>query len=995
MLKRILAIAAMVCALPALANAAKGTLTVTPLSYGGKIVATGPFFDSNTNTYGTSTFTTNSTYGAVQKSYSGATAPSAVITPNTGYKIAAYNYDGTAGAASTTAVSLAAVTTSLDATFVYQGVSSTLSVTSQISGVQQWTTPLGNVNMLSVPNVYAGTKLYFPLTFKFMPKANCRVNTVTITGDSTGVIISPSIPGPTGQAVSVTFPVGYQFNANVTVNGTFAYDTSKPATAKVTAAQTVAPGATPVTLDASPSLGAITSYNWVALTSNPEVVTLSSTTAQKPTFTAPATPGTYKFKVTVSPGNSSATAVVIVSTSFVLTAQGQCVNCHAANGVGGGFNAGGVFANWTTTGNVHKTAATCGACHPDAASSSHPGVPQCATCHAGVVAAAAPVCASCHSATGTIHNVSTGTVETSGSCIVCHSVALPAHPGNVADNNGVRAITGEFAKWSHHVTGVVLQDAHCAACHLEGKVVAGVIVVDTTKHMADAQTHLRNADTNADMPWDPATPNHTTMDNFCMSCHDSNGATGIAAIQAAMIPANGKTASATNPFGDTISNQYDQLERPAVVDAAGQFATSNPSHHAVLGKRYTGRARVSAGGTIVDATFAANSSANLPGKRSTIFSAGKFNAQYKPLGDTLVVADDSLLHCGDCHTVGQWKPGSATNMNGTATTVAIGAHGSNNEYMLRNTIGTDEKHTGVVTTSTSIGANDLTKPYLVCFNCHKFQTYGSTYGASSGGHANEYAKEDRCNGPYNTINTAFGNMAGAERIQSVITINTSNGTLQGETFGNMLGIQCANCHNSGVSANNIFGGIHGSKTQTYTDGMGNTTKHERFLPGLGNSMFVPGVRGGFTGGTLATYTNYSGNYDGTLGGTANAPTVGQTYSTLPVRNVLSGTITRGSYEYTTGGVSSDLNWEQRVQQAVAGITDQPSKAMGCYTLSPPGTVKVAQDGRLAATDDQQAGLNGPNGTKELFDNWGGCDDHNGAQGAGTGITRKVLRPVTY
>ena len=67
------------------------------------------------------------------------------------------------------------------------------------------------------------------------------------------------------------------------------------------------------------------------------------------------------------------------------------------------------------------------------------------------------------------------------------------------------------------------------------------------------------------------------------------------------------------------------------------------------------------------------------------------------------------------------------------------------------------------------------------------------------------------------------------------------------TFGNVFGIQCNNCHNSGI-AGNMFGGIHGSKAQTYTDGMGNTSKHMRFLPGLGNTMFVPGVKGGFTGG---------------------------------------------------------------------------------------------------------------------------------------------------
>ena len=107
--------------------------------------------------------------------------------------------------------------------------------------------------------------------------------------------------------------------------------------------------------------------------------------------------------------------------------------------------------------------------------------------------------------------------------------------------------------------------------------------------MADAKTHLRNADTDADMQWDPAAPNHSTMDNFCMSCHDANGATsaGSAAIQAFIndngLAAAGKTASASNPFGDTISNRYDKMQRPAVVNVDSQFNTTNNSHHGVKG----------------------------------------------------------------------------------------------------------------------------------------------------------------------------------------------------------------------------------------------------------------------------------------------------------------------------------------------------------------------------------------------------------------------------
>ena len=97
------------------------------------------------------------------------------------------------------------------------------------------------------------------------------------------------------------------------------------------------------------------------------------------------------------------------------------------------------------------------------------------------------------------------------------------------------------------------------------------------------------------------------MDNFCLSCHDANGATSplSTGIRAVMTPAAGATASALNPFADTISNQYDKMLRGRVVDADGQFNTSNVSHHAVKGKKYTGRERAGAERVIANpATFA-------------------------------------------------------------------------------------------------------------------------------------------------------------------------------------------------------------------------------------------------------------------------------------------------------------------------------------------------------------------------------------------------------
>src|SRR6185369_16929256 len=207
------------------------------------------------------------------------------------------------------------------------------------------------------------------------------------------------------------------------------------------------------------------------------------------------------------------------------------------------------------------------------------------------------VCAPYHteSGKGGLHAArATHTLPIANDCVGCHDVAAPQHgPNLVNDNKGVRAIVREFSKWSHHVTGVNLQNAHCPACHLEGTVVDGKIAIDKPYHLADNKAHLRNADNDADMQWDPAAPNHSNMDNFCMSCHDADGATSpkSAAIRALMVPAVGKTASASNPFGDTISNRYDKMQRPAVTDASSQFNTTNNSHHGVKGPRYSGRSR--------------------------------------------------------------------------------------------------------------------------------------------------------------------------------------------------------------------------------------------------------------------------------------------------------------------------------------------------------------------------------------------------------------------
>ena len=761
--------------------------------------------------------------------------------------------------------------------------------------------------------------------------------------------------------------------------------------------------------------------------------------------------------------------------------EAACKVCHAAST--DPLSGQNILTGYLTS--PHNTdAAGCQGCHGGGAQHNGVGpipfpnpIDRCAVCHNGTViqgvdkgvltdatttahhagtyfpaVGGTDKCGSCHNP----HNPLGHFIG--GSCVACHAFPQDrTERGNyVNDNNGVRAITVEFAKWSHHVTGVTLNDAHCAACHLEGKVVNGIVVVDTTKHMRDAKTHLRNADSDADMQWDPSAPNHSSMDNFCMSCHDANGATsaGSVAIQSFIntngLVAVGKTASPSNPFGDTISNRYDKMQRPAVVDASSQFNTTNNSHHAVKGPRYTGNSRftgVDANGNALrtiasPATFAQNSSATLQGVRSTIFDAGNFNQLYSPLenagGEAAPrtgaknLGDDSTLHCGDCHTVGQWKVGSSTTANGSDTPAAIGAHGSNNEYLLRNSLGTDQRHTQNAFVKLAGNVVSYTNPngaFLVCYNCHNYNKYGSIFLQTGviGGHVGEYDDAGRCNGigntlPFNgyttgkatdgsqfasrlgvdlrtlqpgtsitiagktysntgtsasTVNVALSSFAATPAFAPGFPLNGTAPVGEQETdFGNIFGIQCANCHNSGTG--NAYGGIHGSAknqntvTKTvdpsvtggaYIDGMGNTTKIMRFLPGLGNAMHVPGTLGGFTGGSV-----------------------------VPV-----DTTTGPAYTYITGGISKDTNWEQKHWQQTAttvitpagAVTGNVSAGAGCYTLG---------EGATPAT----SALRGPSVTgaggaaTELFDTWGGCDDHDAAQGKGDhGFIKKIVRPVTY
>ena len=616
---------------------------------------------------------------------------------------------------------------------------------------------------------------------------------------------------------------------------------------------------------------------------------------------------------------------------------------------------------------------------------------------------------------------------------------------------------------SHHIyngTGIDPQNAQCIVCHLEGKASGRTVVIDPAYHMHDANVYLRSGkhSITADVIWNPANPtgtNHTDMDNFCMSCHNAAGAVdafaNVSSALKGMTPIPGALPlSAKNPFGDLMKNAYDGLVRPQVVAVYEQFDTGNVSHHAVRGQKYTGAYRagnpnnVTTTGHVAstypattftqysgatnavihtnaksthdlqtwqyfqnDVTYATYSTAgpaagygpNFSGSRKTLYEANLFAAQYTPLGGG-TLGDDSTLHCGDCHSVGQWKRGStnaivwnntSTASNGATsvlTTAVIGAHGSKNEYMLRTSNGTDALHT-MSKSGTSAGKVLYTTGNYVCFLCHRQDAYAD----------NGYFKTDAGVGVTAARNHG-GLGVGADCINYTANFTQSVGKVGyaarvgfvgggNKPLTSVFGYNCANCHSSGTQ---LYGGIHGNSS---ADG---SNKNIAFL-----SYSTDGVDTASAGshGAYPLPSNYTKrNYD-TEHDTLNF------VQRLPYR-FMGGS----SLRYNGGGTAS--KWEAKTLNGLhregcynlAATTDttvlwnttNPTQTLPYNGATVPAKGGNAinnnngNDSAVGATDYSSRIAQNDNGTS----GWGSCNHHQGStSGSATAPTRSVQRPLAY
>jgi predicted CXXCH cytochrome family protein len=269
-------------------------------------------------------------------------------------------------------------------------------------------------------------------------------------------------------------------------------------------------------------------------------------------------------------------------------------------------------------------------------------------------------CIACHA-----HDV--GFQPSGSTCVECHSQSAGSRR-QITDNVPA-STTGEFgtAFTSHHVndgTGAEIATRwDCVVCHAEGDVLTGE--PDDVNYHQQNGVQLKNVDTGAVLA-DWPTLTAAQRSQFCLSCHDTNGATIVAAR---VDPDPDATTDPLNPFNDGLTNAHEPdgfdgtpapHSRTRVIDVNAQFNTANTSHHAVLGAAYGS---------------------------PTPFGSSVDNAIQ---GVRIDLAWDSTLNCEDCHY-------------GTATTMLSGHGTANARYFLRDLNGND-------TLATGSNAN--------CFRCH-------------------------------------------------------------------------------------------------------------------------------------------------------------------------------------------------------------------------------------------------------------------------------------
>jgi hypothetical protein len=252
----------------------------------------------------------------------------------------------------------------------------------------------------------------------------------------------------------------------------------------------------------------------------------------------------------------------------------------------------------------------------------------------------------------------------SSECVDCHNVAKTGgsnvyQPRQIVEDSGDGG--GDFVKASRHVnngtTTQIVISYDCVVCHAEGDadaVDAGTGWTSSLHNDNSTSTtrmvNLRNVDdydSSTTFNFNKNTIDETmrdNMDTFCMTCHDSDGANTISVNNTndglylgtteTTTIRTGSTPVAQRPFNtdDNLQNANDSFTtRTRVIDVYNQYDTSNPSHHAVRGARYSSKHSDSNSGEWDTATWTDYTLKDAAGSTMS------------------TIKETATLHCADCH----------------------------------------------------------------------------------------------------------------------------------------------------------------------------------------------------------------------------------------------------------------------------------------------------------------------------------------------------------
>jgi hypothetical protein len=307
----------------------------------------------------------------------------------------------------------------------------------------------------------------------------------------------------------------------------------------------------------------------------------------------------------------------------------------------------------------------------------------------------------------------------------------------------------------------------CVACHAEGDAVTGAI---TSYHIGATKTvDLRNADGSVTSytdasgvynDWPNLTP--AARSEFCLSCHDADGATIISTRTDSDPDA---TTDPLNPYNDGVTNGHEP-------DGFDGTLAPHPRLRSPFGPTDLGVVDIK---SRTDWTNAAVHVAKDPNDGSSQPAYGPSSyygiAPYSTLSGAIKTPYtwESILECEDCH-VGTDREGVDVKLSGHGTV--------NSRYMLRDASGDD-----------AVGQYDGKNQVLthVCFKCHDPITNNATV--------------------------------------SIFSAHAGRDSDHQKDSNNIFAIGCLNCHGGGFDDGGYvekWGAIHGvNEIRADNDGGGN------------------------------------------------------------------------------------------------------------------------------------------------------------------------------